>query len=468
MYQKARLQDTPIPKSLNAILKRSGDYKSQLEVQFGVTDPICKLLDEFMVFSTQYNELLHMVPETISRNSFVVNNGIEKLLQEWNILSRASEQRLIGGLKKDLEEASRLAKTFCKKWNSILQNTDYRLQEPVVYFEKLFRISRSIYAPRIPVISIPLTDFDQSENWQSLAHEFSHHIFWNGCSPDEISNTHERLREKVSAKLISPNGGNVRFLQQQVNRAELWDNWLEEVFADVYGTLLAGLPYAVSAQDRMADQVNRAEDFLIADHEHPCAYLRPLLSLYTLDLIEAQKPGGQAEIESLKKRWSKFSNGAGELKYKNISLADLAEDARKVVEIVVCGDYWPVSFDPVLKLAGSIQRGNKVPKLEPIVDQDPLTLSYPDLDSVTLPPKFEEIKQQLLKSSTQLAITSRLPRLDENAKLLTWLSLTGLELSDKGNYAIHGCTGDHSHSEQPFWTRWRSHTHSEDGAVVLC
>ncbi len=158
MYQKARIQVTPVPRSLNAILKRSGDYKSQLEVQFGLDDPICKLLHEFMVFSTDYIGLLKKVPQTVSRNSFVVNNGIEKLQQEWNMLSRASEQRLIAGLKEELDRASSLAKTYCDKWNNIPQKQSAPvLGMPVVYFEKMFRISRSIYAPQIPLISIPLT-----------------------------------------------------------------------------------------------------------------------------------------------------------------------------------------------------------------------------------------------------------------------------------------------------------------------
>ncbi len=143
------------PKRLNAMIKRSEDFQTQFQSE----EPIYKLLGEFTAFSREYIELLAKVPETISRNSFVVNNGIEKLLQEWNILSRASEQRLIGSLKGDLDQASNLAKTYCDKWNDILRDKPYqKLAPPVVYFEKLFRISRSIYAPQIPVISIPLKE----------------------------------------------------------------------------------------------------------------------------------------------------------------------------------------------------------------------------------------------------------------------------------------------------------------------
>jgi hypothetical protein len=442
------------PKRLNAMIKRSEDFQTQFKSE----EPIYVLLGQFAAFSREYVELLKKVPETISRNSFVVNNGIEKLLQEWNILSRASEQRLIGGLKEDLDRASNLAQTYCDKWNDILQDKPYRkLQTPVVYFEKLFRISRSIYAPQIPVISIPLTDYDQPENWQSLAHEFSHHIFWNGFNPDQlsadqISSTHQKLSENISTRL-----------QASKPRVALWKNWLEEVFADVYGTLLAGSSYAISAQDRMAEQVNSVDDFLIADHHHPCVYLRPFISIYTLDFIADKENVGQAEIEILKKRWSEFSKPGSQLKYKNIPVATLAQDARKVVEIILGGGYWPVPFNPVEKLADPIGTRDNFLPLEPVVDQDPLILMYPALDSITLPTTFEIIKQRLIEISTQVVQQLGLPRLDEDTKLLAWLSLTGLELSDTRDYHVHGCREDHRHAAV-FWLK--RHRHPQDGSSV--
>lgn len=274
-------KDQQFRKNLNAMIKRSMDFQKQFE-NHQPEEPIYKLLGEFVKFSDEYIELLGKVPGTISRNCFVVNNGIEKLLQEWNVLSRASEQRLIGDLKENLDKASDMAKTYCDKWNAIPRDKPYHaLETPVVYFEKLFRISRAIYAPQIPVISIPLTDYDQPENWQSLAHELSHHIFWNGFNPDEISAAHQELDRNISTQLFSTQTstsilGKIRSLRQQVDRVEIWENWLEEVFADVYGTLLAGLPYAISSQDRMAVRVNRDDDFLLADHHHPCVYLRPV------------------------------------------------------------------------------------------------------------------------------------------------------------------------------------------------
>lgn len=466
MYQKAKIQVTPVPRSLNAIIKRSGDYKSQLEVQFGMDDPICKLLHEFMVFSTEYIELLKKVPQTISRNSFVVKNGIEKLSQEWNMLSRASEQRLIAGLKDELDRASSLAKTYCDKWNNIPQKQSApALGMPVVYFEKMFRISRSIYAPQIPLISIPLTDYDQSENWHSLAHEFSHHIFWNGLGDQEIGRAHQELRKSVTQLFPSETGKAAR---PQTVRAELWVNWLEEIFADVYGTLLAGYPYAVSAQERMAERVNRKEDFLEADEEHVCVYLRPLISLYTLDYIakkwNADQAPVKAQLDTLMQRWSTFSTPGSKLKYKNIPLATLADDLRKIVDLVVCGNYWPAPFEPVAYLAGPVEAGIDLPALDPVEEQGIWIPGIADLASITLPERFEQIKQQVLAAATEAAKTLEIQKGAEDAKILAWVSLTGLELSDFKNYHVHGCTGDHSHF--PYYL-YNKHYHPQDGKSVF-
>ena len=455
-------------KRLDAMIKRSEHYQTQ----FQPGEPIRKLLDKFTAFSNEYVQLLKQVPSTISRNSFVVNNGIEKLLQEWNMLSRASEQRLIGGLKEELKKASDLAETYCDKWNAILQDgsSNHALETPVVYFEKLFRISRSVYAPQIPVISIPLTDYDQSENWQSLAHELSHHIFWNGFSADQVSSIQQKLSKSISTQFLFSSAdtdtallGNPH-LPLQADRAALWKNWLEEIFADVYGTLLVGTSYAISAQDRMAEQVNKADDFLLADYQHPCIYLRPLISLYTLDFIAGQKRGGQAVVESLKKRWLEFSDPASHLEYKNFPMDTLAKDASKVVEIILRGDYWPVPIYPVIQLASPIEEKVAITSLTPIVDQDPLMLNYPPLDSVTLPKTFEDLKKYIMDNSNRLFLSMGFKRPDEDPKLLAWLSLTGLELSDTRGYPVHGCTDDHRHLVG-FW--YQRHTHSQDGSDVL-
>lgn len=459
-------QVSRIPRRLDAMIRRSEEFKGQ----FAPGESIYQLLNKFGMFAREYIELLKHVPETICRNSFVVNNGIEKLLQEWNVLSRASEQRVIGEFKHALEKASNQARAYCDKWNNILADSPYRkLEIPVVYFEKLFRISRSIYASHIPVISIPLTDYDQPENWQSLAHEFSHHIFWNGFSPDESGGIQEKINSSITPELFSPAMTSARTSRgrsprQREIRAALWKMWLEEVFADVYGTLLAGSSYAISAQERMAEQVNRRQDFLMADHHHPCVFLRPYIALYTLECVADHRNAGYSEVETLKLRWSEFADQASQLKYQGFTLESLAEDARKIVEILLRGDYWPVRFDPIEKLAVSIEAMADLAPLESAIDEDPLEQVYADLESITLPTTFEEIKSQLLKTCAIISQQMENKQPQEGAKMLAWSSLAGLELGDFRNYHVHGCTNDHRHV-MAFWLS--GHWHPDDGSAVL-
>lgn len=451
---------------LDAIIKRSGDFQAK----FQDNESIYSLLSKFVEFSKDYVRLLKQVPPEISRNPFVINRGIENLLQEWNVLSRASEQRLIEGMKNEIEEASMLAQAYCDQWNALLPgNSFHKLETPVVYFEKIFRISRSIYAPQIPVISIPLTDYNQSDNWQGLAHEFSHHIFWNGFDAEQTSSTHQNLSKSISMKLFSPKADSVFFAKsqywrQQADRVALWENWMEEVFADVYGTLLAGPKYALSAQDRMAELVNRVEDFLVADHEHPCVYLRPLISLYTFEAIVDQTQSGEDVLKSLKNRWTEFSKNASELKYKTFPLEVLAEDARTVVKIILDGEYWPIQYNPIKMLTSPIQEEPTFSLLENVIDLDPQTLVFTGLDKIKLPTTFEGVKQFLMDSSARIINQWGSKRVEEDTKLLAWLSLTGLELSETKGYPVHGCTDDHNH----LWGFWYGkHTHSQDGSDVL-
>ncbi len=281
----------------------------------------------------------------------------------------------------------------------------------------------------------------------------------------EIGEAHQKLRTSVTQLFYSDPAKATR---QQTVRAELWVNWLEEIFADVYGTLLAGYPYAVSAQERMAEQVNRVDDFLEADEEHPCVHLRPLISLYTLGYITQKWNTGQTQIEaqvdSLMQRWQTFSNPGSKLKYKNIPLSTLTDDIRRIVDLIVCGNYWPAPFEPVAYLAGPIEAGTELPTLDPMEEQGILIPGIADLASITLPPRFELIKQQVIAAATQAAKTLEAQQGAEDAKTLAWLSLTGLELSDFKNYHVHGCTGDHSHFPY-YW--FQKHYHPQDGTSVI-
>ena len=453
-------------KRLNAMIKRSIDFQDN----FSEDEPICKLLTKFVDFSKEYIKLLGQIPPEISRRPFVVNRGIERLLQEWNVLCRASEQRLIGGFGSELQDASKLAQAYCNQWNkNFADDSPHKLETPVVYFEKLFRISRSVYAPEIPVISLPLIDFDQKNNWQGLAHEFGHHIFWNGFGIEEISVAHQNLRNSIALNFsgsdsMPPVSRKARYSLPKAERIALWENWLEEVFADIYGTLLEGPAYAISSQDLMAERINRVDDFAVADREHPCTYLRPLISLQVLEEISGQTISDEGVLGKLRDRWLEFAQQAGELEYKDFSLTSLEKDIQPIVKIILDGKYWPadIQLENIVEISAESWSVN-FDELIPVTAIEVSAGLLRSIEDVNLPKAFNKLKQHLKKSARQITQDVGSNRQERDEKLFAWSALLGLELSEPEGYHVHSCASDHDHIFTWFWS---GHEHGELGTEL--
>jgi hypothetical protein len=88
-------------------------------------------------------------------------------------------------------------------------------------------------------------------------------------------------------------------------------NWLEEIFADIYGTLIAGPAFALSIQKMLLEKVNR-DNLLKDDGEHPIPYLRPFIRTQVLREIadEEEKKGNKsfatdlrAQAKELEEQW---------------------------------------------------------------------------------------------------------------------------------------------------------------------
>jgi hypothetical protein len=264
------------------------------------------LLDAFGKFALEYAVVLNDA-NTKGDLPFLLHSGIERLLQEWSILSRACEQRselspksMLASERQEsvryyLEEADKLLLSYCQRWHYAAPTSSpyIPLQTPVAYFEKLYRISRALFAPSIPVISIPLSDYDAPENWQALAHEMGHHIFWNAIELGEFAGVQRKMRASVATALLDELGvADISKAAEPLRRRlGLWDDWLEEVFADVCGVLFAGPAFALSAQDLAAASVSKLTDLIgEQDEHHPSLYLRPLIALQVVREVAAASP----------------------------------------------------------------------------------------------------------------------------------------------------------------------------------
>ena len=302
---------------------------------------LISLLNEFSNFVPKYQSLLGKVPSSVNPG-FLRNQGPQRLLESFSIISRACEQRR-GKVTNDsmptyLAQAEDILESYCERWNPYIKGEDRyeKLETPVAYFDKLFGITRALYVPKIPIISIPLTDYNQPDHWQALAHEFGHHIYWNALvSINDVDDVHKNLIFAIQKQITTESAG-------------IWSDWLEEVFADICGTLFAGPSYVISCQDLAAEQAKTLNDFLADDGEHPSLYIRPLITGRVLEEIIAQT--GNAELQSLNDiitiRWRGFNSSMlSQLKDDTVKnkLITLTAEVPAVVSAILHEPCWPIS-----------------------------------------------------------------------------------------------------------------------------
>lgn len=443
------------------------------------------LLREFSDFANDYVRLLKKTPKSISRLPFVLNAGVERLLHEWSILSRACEQRRgpdedatdENSFQRNLRTAGKFAKNYCDRWHPEEPAEGYqKLNEPIIYFEKLYGISRAIYAPQIPVVSIPLTDYNDPTRWQALAHELGHHIYWNGVDLKTSEAVHTRLHDVIAEHLSasaseSKPPGRVRQWASWLARVRVWGPWLEEVFADICGTLFAGLPYVVSAQDLEADRVDEMADLAEDDGEHPCSYLRPLIALQVLREIadhstdtdfKTALTGEGGLLEKLEDRWTGFCGKASGREHDEtgLTMGDLATDIPTIVRAILYEPVWPYSksLRDLVESYGEALGEMKLTPLSPIPDGMPGGIKNPPPEPASR--SFKGIWRDL-KDKVEDAVLE-----EEQKPLAFWSLLLGLELSETAEWHTHRkCTKKHSHTG---YCEGKKHRHSMDGGVICC
>jgi hypothetical protein len=478
---------------LEAIVQLANRWQALINEQEEWSE-LASLLKTFSEFAEGYLGLLAKIPDEISRPQFALNKGVDKLLDEWNALSRACEQRLETGqnrgLPGNLKGARRILQAYCNSWNGARVNDPYlKLTDPVVYFEKVYRLSRSVYAPNIPLLSIPLTDFEpgyifsesdtHTPRWPALAHEFGHHIFWNALDlqntevmqAEMLADVSEAVMEGARTKKDVTGLEKIQLTGQAFEKARVWGQWLEEVFADICGALLEGLAYARSAQDIAAERARIVDNLIPSDHLHPSPYLRPLIALEVVRKIaeysqsEAFRNGLYREIERLKGRWQALCGDIGQKMYPDTTLTmqDLENDIQPVVEIILTKGYWPKTTKTLISRLGEYSEKIILSQLTTLADLEPLP---------SLPVSNEKSEGVLAKVSGQLStpLDENIPEVlkatwmhlkakvndsslnTQQKALAHWSLLLGLNLSD-----VHFHNTNHGCRRHIYY--WPCHTH---------
>ena len=275
-----------------------------------------------------------------------------------------------------------------------------------------------------------------------------HHIYWNSLSNlDEVEKLHLDMYDSLVRKWKLP-GDEV---------LEPWGLWLEEIFADVCGVLLAGPHYVISTQNVAAEKVRRLEDFAKNDYDHPSLYLRPWIAYLALYSIQSSDTTNQQLLEKLKYRWSTFCEDASQLechcgKKRKAFLGTLQAEVETVVITLLNEPLWPYN-QRLVDLIEPVPWDINTDEIAPLPSfSEPGPDSILEIDEANLPKAITEVWS---------FIKERLPEKKEatNKEKLKkqWGALVSLSLEDEhGHWPLGANHGPQVH----WWAPWAGrHTH---------
>ena len=243
---------TPIFKALAACLQAFGDSQSQF---------FCEGFRDGRLWpSAQYP------------SEYVLSTTLNQVGYDIAIIQRAAQQRgnkdqkILTTLQK-ADQLAQLALNLAINGKLLPQST------VISYFNKSAHIRTIPYAP-LALVAVPYTATALSRDYLATPHEIGHHVYRH--SPGLLAD-----------------------LRDQLPLQPAWcSRWQEEIFADVYGCLVAGPVVGLDFQDILFD--HSLENFISDDGEHPVEAIRPFAYVKVL-----AKLGFPNAAKALKQEWKR-------------------------------------------------------------------------------------------------------------------------------------------------------------------
>lgn len=219
----------------------------------------------------------------------------------------------------------------------------------LTYLQKMPAVRVIPYAPAA-LIAIPYTTLNQEPrelaqrsitanssaalDFLAIPHEAGHYLFWHGFLPAHAEQD-AYTRKPLIVELVE------RLKDKQFKSQPDVRRWLEEVFADVYGCLVAGPVMAIDFQDLA---LNRSlSEFTEDDGEHPIPLLRP--EVYRIALEKMGTLEGlplQEYADAAKERWAKkissrpyFPRSVNDDALTRFNPADVLADLEIMIEEIL-------------------------------------------------------------------------------------------------------------------------------------
>jgi len=226
---------------------------------------------------------------------YVYSVTLEQIQHDIDMLQRVIDQRGWGdGATRDtlLGNADRLASlalSHAVKANLIEPST-----AALTYFHKIPSIRVIPYA-QVALIAVPYIALTSRRDYLAIPHETGHYVFWHGkkAGVPIYRAAFEKLRDLLRRK-IKPNSAEFT----------TWYNWLTEVFADVYGCLIAGPVMAEDFQD-LQKHTSR-EEFGRSDGYHPTPAIRPFIYHQVLNQAAGAGSNWPQQAKVMWQNWLDF------------------------------------------------------------------------------------------------------------------------------------------------------------------
>jgi hypothetical protein len=217
---------------------------------------------------------------------YALRTTVNQVGYDMDVLQRAFQQRLpqmaSPAMRETLDLADRLAYQALKP--AIAHQLVDGDTAVVTYFQKAVNVRLAPYAP-VAIVGIPYSAVTCRRDLLAIPHEVGHYVFREG----RIRNG-RFADSRFSAALYS-----------QFNHQPAWCTaWIEEIFADVYGALVAGPVIALSFQELVTD--SPLEEFMEDDGEHPTAVIRPEIYHSVLKRMQSSAH----TLQKLKERWQSW------------------------------------------------------------------------------------------------------------------------------------------------------------------
>jgi hypothetical protein len=258
----------------------------------------------------------------------------------WNIYQVAWEQRHKEAGEPDKEgltlRSVRAADRVVRSLYEVVQQQKLDLEMPhqlLIVVPFMSGLYAAGFDTPTPYIVGPYWGHHQVWTWLGYAHEVGHHVYRN------VKGLSDELKANVAMELWSQG--------EDYTIQRIWFNWLEEIFADLFGLLQIGPAFARTQQlmlphlpfrvfRRMAEGSDLRHALLqTADETHPIPHLRVLLAIQALEKLDTS----EADIEPLGEKWDRLFQGVDTSKvYTRIqgrSQELPTDDMEKVGDIVL-------------------------------------------------------------------------------------------------------------------------------------